>query len=162
MEGSIKVEVERFEHWKMHAIYFPTDFLDSQDLKIRDRVVVHFENGRKLQCALVSLEKGRIGIMLGKHFMEKADLQLGQSIEVNVSKDSSEYGMEMPEELAEVLSIDEEGILGFDALTPGRKRSVMYYVAKAKQEDTRIARALRVVENIKMGFTDPRDLVKKH
>ncbi len=154
--------VIKFEKWNMHAIILPPESLEKHGLKIKDRIVASFDNGNQLQCAIVSLEKNQKGIMLGKHFLEKSELSPGQEVSLEIKKDVSEYGMPMPIELSEVLSTDDEGSLGFDALTPGKKRSIMYFIEKAKQLDTRITRALLVVENIKMGYTHPRDLTRKH
>ena len=64
----------------------------------------------------------------------------------------------MPEELSAVLETDEEATLVFEKLTPGKKRSIIHYIATAKQTDTRISRALKIVDFLKMGITDLRKM----
>ena len=51
--------------------------------------------------------------------------------------------LELPEELVEALASDPELADAWDALTPGRRRSHVLYIAGAKQSATRIARIER-------------------
>lgn len=69
--------------------------------------------------------------------------------------------MDIPVELAEMMEIDPEGNEAFHLLTPGRQRSAIHFVAKAKQEITRVNRAVLVFDNLKLGFTEPRDFTRK-
>lgn len=55
----------------------------------------------------------------------------------------------MPEELEELLHQDEEGNRLFHALTPGKQRTLLYYIGSPKTADTRIYRAVAVVEHLK-------------
>lgn len=115
------------------------------------RVVLHFDNGVKKHRALQRSKNGETFITLGKAALKDAKKEVGQEVEVYLSKDTSEYGMPMPEELAEVLRQDEEGKQKFDALTPGMKRSFLYFINSAKTTDTRINRALKLTERLKHG-----------
>ena len=55
----------------------------------------------------------------------------------------------MTEELAELLAQDEEGNRLLHALTPGKIRTLLYIVGQPKTSDTRLHRALVVVEHLK-------------
>ncbi|MCY1308411.1 Bacteriocin-protection, YdeI or OmpD-Associated [compost metagenome] len=57
----------------------------------------------------------------------------------------------MPEELAELLAIDEEGNRLFQALKPGRQRDILYYVNGAKSVQVRIDRAIMMIDRLKKG-----------
>ena len=70
--------------------------------------------------------------------------------------------MEMPIEMEEVLAIDDEALKVWREITPGRKRSAIYFIVKAKQEVTRIKRSLLVAENLKLGFINPNEITRKH
>jgi uncharacterized protein YdeI (YjbR/CyaY-like superfamily) len=70
-------------------------------------------------------------------------------VEVELKKDSSKYGMEVPEELKELLLQDSEGNRRFNLLPPGKQRYIIYYVAGVKSTQLRINRAIRLIENLK-------------
>ena len=127
-----------------------------------DRLKVSFSNGGYIHCALKKDPSGRYCIYMGKYFREKSGIKLGQKVELTVGKDQSELGMEMPVEMEEVLSIDEEAFEVWNTITPGRKRSALYFIMKAKKEETRIKRALLVAENLKLGFINPNEIIRKH
>jgi len=55
----------------------------------------------------------------------------------------------MPKEFREVLKQDKEGNRLFHALTPGKQRTVLYYIGKAKDIDRRIHLALVIIEHLK-------------
>ena len=127
----------------------------------RPRILAEFDNGKKLHCALHH-KNDLYYIYLGKSSRDKTGLRLGDKVTVTLRADTSEFGMEIPEELKELLLLDPEGERLFLALTPGKQRTVIHYIQSAKAEATRINRALRIVENLKLGFTHPRDLLRRH
>lgn len=75
----------------------------------------------------------------------------GDLLQINLQKDLSEFGMDMPIELQEVLVQDENGMNHFNALTPGKQRNLIYIVAQVKNSDIRIRRALVVVNHLKIN-----------
>jgi bifunctional DNA-binding transcriptional regulator/antitoxin component of YhaV-PrlF toxin-antitoxin module len=144
------------------VIYFPKKLIEDHGLKPMDRIKVIFTEKRYIHCALKKDKKGQYCIYLGKFFREKAKIFEGQEVTLILEKDISDLGMEMPIELDEVLSIDEEAQKVWNQITPGRKRSAVYYISKAKQEETRIKRALLIAENLKMGFINLNEITRKH
>ncbi len=104
-------------------------------------------NGQiKIQSALMGSKSGWF-ILLNKELVTK--LNHPEEITVTMEKDTSEYGMEMPEELAVLLDQDEEGRKHFDALTPGKQRNLIYIVNKVKNTDSRLNKALAIVHHLK-------------
>ena len=57
----------------------------------------------------------------------------------------------MPDELQAVLDADPAVATAFDALTPGRRRSYVLHVSRAKQAKTRTSRATRCIPKILQG-----------
>ncbi len=55
----------------------------------------------------------------------------------------------MPKELEELLLIDEEGDYFFHQLTPGKQRTLLHIIGQPKRSDTRIKKAIVVVEYLK-------------
>ena len=80
---------------------------------------------------------------------------------VHLFEDTSKYGVEMSEELNAVLLSDYDAYQIFEALTPGRQRSIIYAIARYKTSQTRIDNALILTENLKRGITDPKMWFKK-
>lgn len=125
------------------------------------RRVVCLLNGEiEYQCALLPKGDGSFLIMVNKKTRERLGLKEGSPVQASLWKDNSEYGLPMPEELAEVLGQDEEGHRHFHALTPGKIRTLLYIVGQVKDPDKRIGRALAIVEHLKMnaGKIDYRNL----
>ncbi|MCK6691846.1 MAG: YdeI/OmpD-associated family protein [Thermoanaerobaculia bacterium] len=114
------------------------------------RRVVCLLNGKiQYQCALLPKGDGSFLITVNKKTRDRLGLKAGSPLQVSLWKDDSEYGLPMPEELAELLSQDEEGNRIFHALTPGKIRTLLYIVDQVKDPDKRIGRALAIVEHLK-------------
>lgn len=112
------------------------------------RVICTIKGGKPFPCALMPW--GDIFyIMVNKQRRAELGLEVGQMVDIVLEKDESKYGMPMPEELQEVLNQDPEGEAMFEKLTPGKKRSMMYFIGKVKDVDRRIHTALIFVEHIK-------------
>jgi uncharacterized protein YdeI (YjbR/CyaY-like superfamily) len=86
---------------------------------------------------------------MNKTNLKKLGLKVGSPVQVNMWKDTSEFGYPMPEELREVLEQDREAKSYFDALTAGKKRSFIHIVSGVKSVDKRIERALMLAEKLK-------------
>ena len=92
--------------------------------------------------------------------MKEFSLQVGQGLNIVLEKDKSKYGMSVPEEFEELLYQDPEGEAYFEALTPGKKRSLIYIVDKVKSENIRLRKALVILQHLKQnrGALDFRQL----
>ena len=103
---------------------------------------------------------GKILVSFGKRYQKKLGVTFKDYFELQLSEDRSKYGVEMPEEFQAVLDSDPEAMEVFEKLTDGKKRSLIYYISAFKNSQTRIDKALIISENIKMGVTDPREMIK--
>jgi len=92
--------------------------------------------------------KGNSFIKLNKERMKAFALEIGMEVNVTLEKDTSRYGMAMPEEFTEVLETDEAGAQYFEALTDGKKRSLIYAVSTVKNSDGRITKALIILDHL--------------
>lgn len=112
------------------------------------RVLCTINGKLTFPCALMP-QHGDYFILLGKEVRTKLGLRLSQLVEVQLEKDTSEYGMPMPEEFAEVMAQDEEGQRWFQVLTPGKQRALIHLVGKVKNSDSRIRKALAIMHHLK-------------
>jgi len=116
-------------------------------------------NGAKIHSAILKNETG-FHILAGKATVQKIKASLSNKLIIHIKKDNTEFQATMPEELEAVLSTDEEAFHFFNDLTPGKKRSIIYTVSKAKQADTRIRRSLKIAERLKMGIKDLKQIIR--
>ena len=113
------------------------------------RIVCTLQETAEFQAALMPKGDGAYFININKTLRDKLGLKIGTPVRVALRKDNSEYGLPMPEELAELLQQDEEGDQLFHALTPGKQRTLLYIVGSVKSSDLRLNRAVAVVEHLR-------------
>ena len=134
-------------------------FLNSNIKRIKCSV-----NGSKpIHCALMSMGNGRWFINVNKAFCKEHYLRVSDKLQVEIEEDSSKYGMEMPIELEEMLNQDLEANIYFEALTPGKQRNLIHFVATIKTSEIRIRRALVVAKHLTShrGQIDFKDLSRE-
>ncbi len=112
------------------------------------RVVCTINDTETFQCALLPSD-GDFVIVVNKKKRDKLKIVDGDKISVELKPDESKYGLPMPAELKEVLKQDPVGDNLFHSLTPGKQRSILYFVGKVKDIDRRIHTALIFIEHLK-------------
>lgn len=120
---------------------FPTDG--------KSRRVVCTLNGKVTFQAGLMHYQGDFFISVNKPNRTKLGIEAGDIVDVELKADESKYGLPMPEEFREVLDQDPEGDRLFHALTAGKQRSLLYYIAKVKDIDKRIHCSLVVIEHLR-------------
>lgn len=112
------------------------------------RIVCVLNDSMTLHAAIMPHGKGWV-ISMNKTNLKKLGLKVGSPIQVTIRQDDSEFGLPMPEEFREVLEQDPMAKGYFDALTAGKKRSLIHIIIGVKNIDKRIERALMIVEKLK-------------
>ncbi|MCU0427887.1 MAG: YdeI/OmpD-associated family protein [Candidatus Kapabacteria bacterium] len=107
------------------------------------------EQSHEYQCGLIPRGKGKTVIMVNKEIRRMLRIDAGAKVTVTLRQDDSEYGLEMPEELAELMRQDEEGNRLFHALTEGKQRTLLYVVSSVKKSERRIERAMVLLDHLK-------------
>lgn len=93
-------------------------------------------------------------IMLSKKLQKELGSYPNDYFTIQFFKDTSTYGVHMPEEFEAVLQSDPEASELFESLTDGKKRGLIYHILKIKNSQTRIDKALLITENLKSGIRD--------
>ena len=96
--------------------------------------------------------------------MKELNVHAGDTVEVNLIKDNSKYGFEVPEEFEEVLRQDPEAKQQFEVLRLGLQRAIIYLVIQYKTSEKRIEKSLFFIENLKKsqnGETTMRHILGK-
>lgn len=156
-----RTELRKFEDnlWTYHFLV-PQELVDSLTADGNKRVICTLNDHEAFHAGLMPDGKGNTFIKLNKQRMKEFALHVGQPLDICLEKDESKYGMFMPEEFEELLYQDPEGEAYFEALTPGKKRSLIYIVDKVKSENIRLRKALVILQHLKQnrGTLDFRQL----
>ncbi len=148
----------------MHYLEVPAKIVRQLGGAFNVRLICTVNNILSYQCGLVALGNGKGYISINNARLKKYKLQTGDTVQVSLVKDESEFGMEVSEELTEVFAQDEAGFNRFKALTPGRQRYIIHYVSSVKNPQLRVERALLLIQNLKMlpeGKENFRDILGK-
>lgn len=136
--------------WSFHFLV-PEEAVQRFVHKESRRVICTLNEQVEFQCALMPKGDGVYFINVNKDIRDQLKLQIGSQVRVQLKKDESEYGLPMPEELAELLNQDEEGNALFHALPPGKQRNMLFIANGVKNTDLRIHRAMVIVDHLKMN-----------
>src|SRR4030095_2944049 len=113
------------------------------------RVVCTINGAETFQCALLPSSDGDFVIVVNKTKRTRLNISAGDKVNVELKVDDSKYGLAMPAEIKEVLNQEPDGDKIFHSLTPGKQRSLLYFVGKVKDIDNRIHTALILIEHLK-------------
>ncbi|GMN09262.1 hypothetical protein MTsPCn9_02820 [Croceitalea sp. MTPC9] len=103
---------------------------------------------------------GNYYMMFGKRYQKELGVFPNDYFQLQFFEDDSKYGVDVPEEFEAVMFSDFEAHQVFETLTDGRKRGLIYAIARYKNSQTRIDKTLLLCENLKRGIRDPRELFK--
>ena len=146
---SFKTKIYKLEHLSGHYLDVPSTMVKKIGAFGKQRFICTVDKTMTWKCGLVAHKAGAAYILLNKKQMQTGVFNVGQQVNVSLKKDSSEYGMDVPKELSEVFKQDPEGKKRFDALAPGKRRYIIYYVNQVKSSELRIERAVRLINNVK-------------
>lgn len=107
-------------------------------------------NGTPFNLAIQHIKDGRRFLMIGNTLRKEAKLKAGDKVEVIFTLADPDE-IKLPEELVEVMEQDPEGKAVFSKFTPGLQRSLAHYVTSVKNVDSRIKRAMELMDKAKSG-----------
>ena len=126
------------------------------------RVLCSINGAKKTHSALMSDGAGAHFIMINKELRKKLGIQAGDNLKVTIEKDTSIYGMAVPEAFTELCYQDPEGNKVFHSLTPGKQRSLLHIMGKPKSEQKQLEKVLVVFDYLKSvnGKLDFKELIE--
>ena len=147
---SITTTLEKSESnlWGYH-LPVPKDIAD-KFIDGSNRRVICTINNYSFPCALMP-DKSDFFILINKETRIKLNLREGLEINMKIKKDTSEFGMPMPDSFQTLLDQDEEGKKHFNNLTPGKQRSLIFLVKKVKNIDSQINKGLAILDHLKLN-----------
>lgn len=143
------LEAFDFNHWSYH-IPVPMEIANQMMENNNRRVLIKLGYLESIPMALMKA-KAYWYILVNQQIRRELNLETGQAIAVDIEKDHSEYGHEMPEEFQVMLDQDTEGCNYFKSLTPGYQRGLVYIVAKVKNPESRMKKSLAIMHHLKLA-----------
>ncbi len=133
--------------YSSHIIVPPKIVKELKSKKIK-RFICNLDQKSEIHAGLIPNGKGAYFIKINKELRVKHQLNFGDAIPIVLSEDTSEYGIELPEEMSELFIQDPVGDRHFHALTPGKQRSLLYLVNKLKSPEKRLQKAVIIMEHL--------------
>lgn len=130
-----------------YIIVVPNEVMERIDKKGRIRAKGTM-NGVPFALAIQNLKTGERFFSVSAPMRKAAKIQLSVPVQVEfVLVDENQ--LDVPEELTAVLDEDPEGKAVFEQLTVGYRRSLIHYITSVKNVDSRIKRAIELVQKAK-------------
>ncbi|MCU0375065.1 MAG: YdeI/OmpD-associated family protein [Chitinophagaceae bacterium] len=133
----------------MAYLEVPADIYAKFTSKKPPRIVVTVNGKYKWKAAIMSLGNGNGMVGVSRAKIKENGWHTGMQVKVAVQPDTDEVTFDMPEELQEVLGLDDVAQNHYNALTDGKKRSLILFVAQPKSAQLRVDRALLIADNLK-------------
>jgi hypothetical protein len=149
-EVSFKAILNRFDAnlWHFH-VKVDKKVAEKVITKEGRRVVCTLQQTETFQCALMPYGDGHFFININNQLRKKLRLNEFDEVLVSLTPDTSKYGLPMPPEFDELLQQDHTGSDLFEALTDGKKRTLLFIIAKPKSPDLRIRNGIVILEHLK-------------
>lgn len=137
-----------------YTIDVPIEIAEQFIEKGNRRVICTLNELPPYHAALMPNGNGGFFIMVNSDVRKQ--LKLGKTVnvvelKVQLEKDRSKYGIHLPEEMEELLLVDEEGSRFFHQLTPGKQRSLLHIIGKPKSSAIRLKKAVVVLDFLKLN-----------
>ena len=129
----------------------PAEVLEKLGGKAAKRVVCTIR-GHALRLGLMPLEGGGRYLMLNKDVCRAVGIALGQELVIEIAPDPNPDHVDLPDELAEALAAWPEAEAAFNAYSGAHRRAMARLVDEAKQRETRVRRAVQLVERLARGL----------
>ncbi|MBI3517828.1 MAG: DUF1905 domain-containing protein [Bacteroidetes bacterium] len=146
---SFKTHIDKLSYLKTFYLEVPAPIVKKIGGIGKVRLLCEVNKQLKFQCGLVSLPEGKAYISINSKRMKELGVVDGDTVDVILTEDRSEYGVEVPEELTELFKQDPEGKRRFDVLKPGMQRYILNHVNTVKNPQLRVDRAFMLITNLK-------------
>lgn len=145
-----------------HSVIIPLEIASAFAKAGHKRVAIKafFKNKEINFHGALHFYKEQYVISFGKRYQKEMGIFPSDYFELQLLEDITKYGVEVPEAFQAVMDSDPEGYELFESLTPGKKRSLIYYVARFKSPQTQVDKALMIFTNLKRGIRDHLQLIK--
>lgn len=146
---SLKTHIDKLSYLKTFYIEIPATVVKKVGGIGKVRLLCEVNKQITFQCGLMSLPEGKAYISINSKRMKELGVENGDTVNVILTEDKSEFGVDVPEELTELFIQDLEGKRRFDSLKPGMQRYILNYVNTVKSPQLRLDKAFMLITNLK-------------
>lgn len=117
--------------------------------------VTHVEGriaGTSFRRSLHPTPAGGLCLRFGVSWLRDAGLTPGTMVDVEIAADPDPDRVDVPDELAAVFEADPAAEHLWSGLTPGRQRTLVYGILRARRSETRARRAEALVTHLRHEF----------
>ena len=148
MRFKAKLEKENYYDLYHSFFYVPEEVAAALIDEHSKRVVCTVNGTEKYHCAIHNDGMGGHRIMLNQQRCKKLGLVRGELLDIELEKDTSEYGVQMSDELREVLDQNPDADRIFHSLTKGMQRTLIYWSDNVKSSEIKIRRAIVMTDHL--------------
>jgi hypothetical protein len=130
-----------------HHVSIPKELVGNFVVGDNRRIRCTIENTLTIQCSLMP-HGDHYFILVNQKIRDQLQLREGSKVELFIEKDTSTYGIDLPEEFEACLDQDESGKAYFHQLTPGKQRSLIYLITTVKNSNSRIRKSLAILYHL--------------
>ncbi|MEO1214728.1 MAG: DUF1905 domain-containing protein [Bacteroidota bacterium] len=128
--------------------------VDQFEKKRATRLVCTIHDELSYSCGLNHLGDGNFFIILSNKNLKKLGLELGDYISFYIEEDPNPLGVAIPEVLEVLLVQDPDAKKIFEAITDGKKRSLIYSIARVKDIDKQVHNIMDFLKAEEMKLRD--------
>ncbi len=110
-----------------------------------------FLNGYPFRRVLHDQRGGGRCLKFGKGWLREAGLSTGAEVFVMLGPDPNPDAVDLPEEFEEALAAAPDVAAIWAGLTPGKRRTLAYGIARAKRPETRVRRVEALLTKLREG-----------
>jgi len=114
------------------------------------RLQISLDSKIRWQCGILAMGEGSGCISVNATRLKAIKKTVDDEVEVSLFEDTSEYGVEVAEELQIYWDQDAESFRRFSALTPGMQRYILNFVTAVKSPEKRLERTVTLMRNLLM------------
>ena len=147
------------------SILIDAKYVEAFIIKGKKRVKVNASNNGKsidFHAAITKHTSGHYKMYFSKAKQNELEITSATTFEIQLSEDTSKYGVEPCEEFEAVMLSDYEAYTIFEGLTPGKKRSIIYAISRYKSSQIRIDKTILFTNNLKRGIFDQKLWLKQN
>ncbi len=149
--------LNHFETTVATDVSIPDGYM-KQYVAVPQAIAQHFPGAKRLRGsidgttfsrAVIATDDGELRLRFGRDWLRDAGLSPGDVVTVELDADQDPDRVDVPSELAVLLEADPVAEHLWEELTPGRQRSLVYGVERAKRTETRRRRARSLVDELR-------------
>lgn len=146
---SFKTHIDKLSYLKTFYLEIPAPIVKKIGDIGKVRLLCEVNKQITFQCGLMSLPEGKAYISINSKRMKELGVGNGDTVAVILTEDTSEFGVDVTEELTELFKQDPEGKRRFDLLKPGMQRYILNFVNTVKSPQLRVDKAFMLITNLK-------------